>query len=71
MLDTVKEWVNDAKVEKEDEWGLKPLSYKIKRETSGYYSILHLSSKEGLAMDLNRRLATNYDVLRHLLIRRK
>lgn len=71
VLDTIKSFVKPASVTKEDAWGLKPLAYKIKRETSGYYTVLHLEAESGLEKGFEKRLITNEDVLRHLLIRKK
>ncbi|MBI4078793.1 MAG: 30S ribosomal protein S6 [Candidatus Levybacteria bacterium] len=71
VLGTIKGWLKPASITKEDVWGAKPLAYKIKRETSGYYTVLHLKAEESLDTGIEKRLVTDEDVLRHLLIRRK
>ncbi|MBI2431240.1 MAG: 30S ribosomal protein S6 [Candidatus Levybacteria bacterium] len=71
VLDTVKGWLKEMKVLKEDNWGLKPLAYKIKKETSGFFSVLSLEAKEAIPSDFEKKLLGVEDLLRHLLIRKK
>lgn len=71
LLDTVKGWLKDVKVTKEEEWGQKPLAYKIKKELAGYYTLLHLESEIGVSPDFEKRLLANDNVLRFLLLRKK
>jgi ribosomal protein S6 len=71
FLETVKSWLKGVTVTKEDDWGQKVLSYPIKKEQSGYFTVLHLESETGVPTDVERRLLTNDDVLRHLLLRTK
>ena len=70
VLESVKGWIKDLKITKEEEWGQKPLSYPIKKEQAGYYVMLQLEG-ENLPVDVERRLFLSDDVLRHLLIRTK
>lgn len=71
LLDMLKSWLKDVKIIKEEEWGQKPLSYKIKKETSGYYAVLHLESENSVPLDLEKKLLAQENVLRHLLVRKK
>lgn len=71
VLDTVKKWLGDVKIAKEDSLGLKALAYKIKKETTGFFSILSLEAKEAISADFEKKLLAVEDVLRHLLIRKK
>ena len=70
LLDGVKSLIKDAKFTKEEDWGEKPLSYSIKRQTSGFYVNLLFEAKDSLNNDLEKRLVTNEDVLRHLILRK-
>lgn len=70
LLETIKSWMPDAKVTKEEEWEQKPLSYPIKKEVAGYYVMLQLEA-ESMSADVERRLLLNDEILRHLLIRAK
>ena len=72
LLETVKGWLKDVKIVKEDHWGLKALSYKIKRETSGFFSVLALEAKDAvLPADFEKKLLAQENIIRHLLIRKK
>ncbi|HSX40352.1 MAG TPA: 30S ribosomal protein S6 [Candidatus Saccharimonadales bacterium] len=70
VLDTVKSWLKDGKVSKEDVWGQKPLSYPIKHEIAGYYVDWAVEG-ENIPNDFEKRILTNDDILRHLLLRTK
>lgn len=69
-VDTVKNYLKGLKITKEEEVGEKTLSYKIKKEKTGYY-LDFLFEGESIPMDFEKKLLTNEDVLRHLLIRKK
>ena len=69
-VQAVKSLMKDVKTIKEDVWGLKPLSYPIKKAASGYYVMWELEG-ETVPVDLERRLLQNESVLRHLLVRTK
>lgn len=71
FTDTVKEWLKETKVSKEEEWGQKPLAYPIKKEAAGYYHFLQLESENALPAGLEKRILDNDNVLRHLLLRTK
>lgn len=78
LLDTVKEWFKPAspqggqgKIAKEESWGQKVLSYKIKKEDSGFYVLLTIESEVGVPSDFEKKILQNENVLRHLLIRKK
>ena len=69
LLETIKSWLKNVKVAKEEEWGQKPLSYSIKRETSGFYLNYQLEAKDSFPLDFEKKLVAQDDVLRHLLLR--
>lgn len=71
VLETIKGWFKDTKVAKEDHLGLKALAYRIKKETSGFFSTLSLETKEVIPADFEKKLLGIEDVVRHLLIRKK
>lgn len=71
LIESVKGLVKDAKITKEEDWGQKPLSYKIKKELAGYYVLMQLESEVGLGADMEKKLINNEDILRHLLLRTK
>lgn len=69
LLESVKALLGDAKNIKEDEWGQKPLAYSIKREIAGFYVDLAFEQEPEIPKDLEKKLLTNENVLRHLLLR--
>lgn len=69
LLETVKSYIKGAKFSKEEDWGEKVLSYKIKRETAGFYINYLFELKEELAKDFEKKLVSNDGILRHLLLR--
>lgn len=71
ILDSIKLWLKDMKIVKEDDWGQKTLSYKIKKETSGYFAVLHLEGENPIVQDLEKRIIGQESILRHLLVRTK
>ena len=70
LVETIKGWIKDLKVLKEEEWGQKVLSYPIKRENSGYYLMFGFECPM-INSDFEKKLLAQEDVLRHLVIRRK
>ena len=71
LLDSVKEWFKEGKITKEESWGQKVLSYKIKKEDSGFYVLLTIESEVGVPLDFEKKILQNENVLRHVLIRKK
>lgn len=71
LVEQIKEMLKGVNVVKEEEWGQKPLAYKIKREFSGFYHQMQLESETGIEKGFEKRLVGNENILRHLLIRKK
>lgn len=69
LLETIKSWLKDVKIANVEEWGQKPLTYSIKRETSGFYLNYQLEAKDSFPLDFEKKLVAQDDVLRHLLLR--
>ena len=70
LLTGVKSMLKDLKIVKENEIGSKPLAYKIKRETNGFYFDFILEG-ETFPQNFEKKLLENDDILRHLLLRTK
>lgn len=60
----------DGKVEKEDLWGMRPLAYPIKRQTSGFFAHFEIQADPKDAKALDKSLKLEEDILRYLLTRR-
>lgn len=71
LLETIKSWLKDIKIAKEEDWGQKVLSYPIKKQDSGHYLFLSIEANSGVSSDFEKKLYGQEDILRHLLIRRK
>ncbi|HVF69530.1 MAG TPA: 30S ribosomal protein S6 [Xanthomonadales bacterium] len=70
LLDTIKEWLKDVKIQKEIDLGQKPLAYTIKKEVAGHYYQLMLEG-ESIAKDFETRLVRSEGIIRHLMLRTK
>lgn len=72
LLDSVTKKIigSDGKIEKEDLWGVRALTYQIKRETSGYYAHYEILSDPKNAKGLDKFLDLEEDILRYLFIRK-
>ncbi|MBI4089526.1 MAG: 30S ribosomal protein S6 [Candidatus Levybacteria bacterium] len=66
----VKVLLKDLKIVKENEIGQKPLAYKIKKETNGFYWDFILEG-ENVPLGFGKKLLENDNILRHLLLRTK
>jgi small subunit ribosomal protein S6 len=50
-------------------WGLRNLSYRIKKNRKGHYSLLAIDGPAAAVKEMERQLSINEDVLRYLTIR--
>lgn len=71
LAETVKSWLKEVKIAKEEDWGQKVLAYPIKKQDSGHYLFLSIEANSGVTSDFEKKLFVQEDILRHLLIRRK
>jgi small subunit ribosomal protein S6 len=58
-----------GKVEKQEYWGLRSLSYRIKKNRKGHYVLLNLNAPSVAIVELERQLKINEDVLRFLTVK--
>jgi len=70
VVDTIKNILRDLKIIKENEVGLKPLAYKIKKEINGFYWDFAFQG-ENIPQNFEKKLLENENILRHLLLRKK
>ncbi|MCC7197336.1 30S ribosomal protein S6 [Candidatus Peregrinibacteria bacterium] len=52
----------------QDDWGMRDLSYSIKKRTKGYYMVFDFTCEPALIKDFDRTLRLENDVLRHMII---
>jgi small subunit ribosomal protein S6 len=53
---------------KVEEWGMRDLAYRLKKQTRGYYVLLAYDSQPPVVKELERNLRLNEDVLRFFSI---
>jgi small subunit ribosomal protein S6 len=56
-------------VAKVENWGLRNLAYKIKKNRKGHYVLLNLDTPVDAMKEMERNLRLNEDVLRHMTIK--
>ena len=59
----------EGKVEKTEYWGLKNLAYKIKKNRKAHFVMLNIDAPAPAVHEMERQIALNDDVIRHLTIR--
>jgi len=64
---TIKD--NEGKVLKHEYWGLKSLSYPIKKNKKGHYVMLILDAPHRAMLDLQRKIKLSEDVIRNLTLK--
>ncbi|MBO0664348.1 30S ribosomal protein S6 [Jiella sp. MQZ9-1] len=60
---------NGGKIVKVENWGLKTLAYRIKKNRKAYYTLLNIDAPSEAVDELERLMRFNEDVLRYMTIR--
>lgn len=60
---------NGGKVVKTEQWGLRNIAYKIKKNRKGHYIMLAIDAPAGVVAELERNVRLNEDIIRYLTIR--
>jgi small subunit ribosomal protein S6 len=60
---------NGGKVVKTEQWGLKTLAYRIRKNKKGHYVLMNIDSPAAAITEMERTMRINEDVLRYLTIR--
>lgn len=58
-----------GKVHKSEYWGLKNLSYRIRKHRKGHYGLLNIEAESPAVVELERRLKIHDDVIRFLTVK--
>jgi small subunit ribosomal protein S6 len=58
-----------GKVTKNEYWGLKSLSYRIKKNRKAHYSLLNIDAPPAAVAEMERQMRINEDILRFMTIR--
>jgi len=69
----VKDFITtkSGKVQKEEYWGFKNLSYEIKKSRKGHYIFFILNASEAVIHELGSQIKLTQDIIRHLFIKIK
>ena len=60
---------NGGKVTKNEYWGVKTLSYRIRKNRKAHYSLLNIDAPHAAVAEMERQMGINEDILRFLTIR--
>ena len=60
---------NGGSVTKKEYWGLKGLSFRIKKNRKGHYILLNIDAPPAALHEMERQMRINEDVLRFLTVR--
>jgi small subunit ribosomal protein S6 len=60
---------NGGHIAKIEYWGLRNLTYRIKKNRKGHYSLLAIDAPAPAVKEMERQLGLNEDVLRYMTIR--
>ncbi len=60
---------NGGKVSKKEMWGLRTLSYRIKKNRKAHYALLNLDAPAAAVAEMERNMRLNEDVIRYLTLR--
>ncbi len=71
LNDTIKAIIEEGGgvVAKIEYWGLRNLTYRIKKNRKGHYSLLALDAPPAAVKEMERQLSINEDVLRYMTVR--
>jgi small subunit ribosomal protein S6 len=60
---------NGGKVVKTEQWGLKTLTYRIKKNRKGHYVYFGLDATAAAVAEMERNMSLNEDVLRYMTVK--
>ena len=71
LINSLSEIISNekGKVVKKENWGLRSLAYKIKKNKKGHYFMLNLDSNPSAIFEYERQMRINEDIIRFLTIK--
>ena len=60
---------NGGSVGKTENWGLRTLAYKIKKNRKGHYVLMNLDAPSDAVLEMERQMRINEDILRYMTLR--
>jgi small subunit ribosomal protein S6 len=58
-----------GQVTKKENWGLRNLTYRIKKNRKGHYTLLNIDGPSSAVIEMERNMRINEDVIRYLTVR--
>ncbi len=59
---------NGGKIQKRESWGLRTLSFKIKKNRKGHYLLLNIDSPAPAVHEMERQMRIHEDILRYMTV---
>ena len=71
LADTIEDIIKQSggSVKKRENWGLRSLAYKIKKNKKGHYILLNIEAPSTAIHEMERVMRLNEDILRYLTLR--
>ena len=71
LNETLKALIEDqgGHIGKIEYWGLRNLTYRVKKNRKGHYSLLAIDAPAPAVKDMERQLSINEDVIRYMTVR--
>ncbi|MGZ8995606.1 MAG: 30S ribosomal protein S6 [Rhodospirillales bacterium] len=60
---------NGGKVTKREHWGLRSLTFRIKKNRKGHYVLFNIDAPAAAVHEMERQLRLSEDILRHMVVR--
>ena len=60
---------NGGSIAKTEYWGLKSLSYRIKKNRKAHYSLMNIDAPHSAVQEMERQMQINEDILRFMTLR--
>lgn len=60
---------NGGEVVRADNWGLKNLAYRVKKNRKGHYVVLNISAPAAAVAEYERQMRFNEDIIRYMTIK--
>lgn len=60
---------NGGKVGRIENWGLRPLTYRVRKNRKAYYALMNIDAPAAAVAEMERQMRINEDILRFLTIR--
>lgn len=58
-----------GKVGRVENWGLRPLAYRIRKNRKAYYALINIDAPAAAVAEVERQMRINEDILRYMTIR--